>query len=80
MNPSKRTIRASELGTFLYCQRAWWYQRKKIVAMNIEALTAGENYHNLHVSQSRTARILKVLAWLSAIIFIIILVILVVFR
>ena len=64
MAKSKRTIRASEIGTFLYCQRAWWYQRKKIPPINVGELAAGQDFHYLHIQQSRSAKILKTLAWI----------------
>jgi len=60
----KRTIRASEIGTFIYCQRAWWYQRKKIKSINVGELAAGENFHRLHNNQSRSVNFLRVIAWL----------------
>jgi hypothetical protein len=68
MAPSKRTIRASEIGTFIYCQRAWWYQRKKVKPINTIELAAGQNFHQLHISQSRVAKFLKVLAWLLVVV------------
>lgn len=68
MAPSKRTIRASEIGTFIYCQRAWWYQRKKVKPINTEELAAGQDFHQLHISQSRTAKFLKGLAWVLVVV------------
>jgi hypothetical protein len=73
MARSKRTIRASEIGTFIYCPRAWWYQRKKIKSINVGELAAGENFHQLHINQSRSVNILRIIAWLLVITSIIIL-------
>jgi len=64
MARTKRTIRASEIGSFLYCQRAWWYRRKNVPTINTAELAGGEEYHRLHVSQTRSARFLKVFAWI----------------
>ena len=72
MARSKRTIRASEIGTFMYCQRAWWYQRKKIKPINVGELAAGQNFHQLHIHQSRSANLLKIIAWLLVILSVII--------
>jgi CRISPR/Cas system-associated exonuclease Cas4 (RecB family) len=64
MARTKRTIRASEIGSFLYCQRAWWYRRKNVPAINTAELAGGENFHRLHVGQTRGARVLKIIAWI----------------
>ncbi|MCD6356525.1 MAG: hypothetical protein J7L66_04485 [Anaerolineaceae bacterium] len=68
MARGKRTIRASEIGSFLYCQRAWWYQRKNVQTINSGELAAGQRFHEQHVRQSRSARIIKIIAWILVII------------
>jgi hypothetical protein len=55
MAPDRRTVRASELGAFLYCRRAWWYQRQDIQPENVDELSAGDDFHEVHSSQARLA-------------------------
>lgn len=43
-----RTIRASEIGVFLYCQRAWWLQQQGFKPLNSIELAAGEELHRRH--------------------------------
>ena len=64
MARGKRTVRASEIGSFMYCQRAWWYQRQGIQPMNQEALDTGSEFHSIHAGQSRTAFLIRLAAWI----------------
>lgn len=43
-----KTIRASEIGTYLYCRRAWWYQRQGIESQNQAEMAAGSQMHRQH--------------------------------
>jgi hypothetical protein len=63
MGRGKRTIRASEIGAFLYCRRAWWYQRQGFKPMNQEALDAGSDFHNDSVGKTQIAVVIRYFAW-----------------
>ena len=43
-----RTIRASEIGAYQYCRRAWWYQRQGIPSENQAELAGGQDLHARH--------------------------------
>ena len=43
-----RTIRASEIGSYCYCQRAWWYQLQGYASDNQAELTGGSDLHEQH--------------------------------
>jgi CRISPR/Cas system-associated exonuclease Cas4 (RecB family) len=58
-----RTIRASEIGTYLYCQRAWWYQRQGVQSENQAELAGGTELHERHGQVVMTAGCLRVLAY-----------------
>lgn len=53
-------IRASEIGDYVYCRRAWWLKRMRSVAsQNVRQLEAGTLHHQRHgqlVARSDWAR------------------------
>jgi CRISPR/Cas system-associated exonuclease Cas4 (RecB family) len=64
-----KTIRASEIGSYLYCARAWWYQRQGLESSNQAEMTAGTELHRAHgrtVLASGLTRTLGMLALLVA--------------
>jgi hypothetical protein len=64
-----KTIRASEIGSWLYCARAWWYQRQGLKSSNQAGMNAGTELHRAHgrrVLASGLTRGLGLLALLAA--------------
>lgn len=58
-----RTIRASEIGSFLYCQRAWWYQLQGIESINQGEMSAGGEFHQKHAARVLSSRLLRIAGW-----------------
>jgi hypothetical protein len=54
---TSRWIKASEIGEYLYCQRAWWYRLQGAASANVQELAEGSRQHNRH------GRGLQRLAW-----------------
>lgn len=57
-----RKVRASELGSFNYCQRAWWYQQQNMPSENQEAMDAGSREHREH---NRGVKLAVFYRWLA---------------
>jgi hypothetical protein len=70
-----RTIRASEFGTFIYCQRAWWYYKNGIIPENEEQLASGLKLHARHGQMVATTGCIRALAYLLLLIALVITVI-----
>ncbi len=58
-----RTLRASEIGTYLYCHRAWWYQRQGVQSENQAEFAAGSELHERHGRAVMLAGCLRTLAY-----------------
>jgi CRISPR/Cas system-associated exonuclease Cas4 (RecB family) len=71
-----RTIRASEIGTYLFCQRAWWYMKTGAPAENLAEMAAG---NELHFRHGRKALELSCLRWLAYILLLMALVVLAIY-
>ena len=58
-----RSIKASELVSYLYCQRAWWYQLKGTPSENQAELANGIEVHHRHGRKILMAGVLETLGW-----------------
>ncbi len=49
MTTDNELIRASEVGMYVYCARAWWLQTVRgVSSQNVQALRAGVRRHTRH--------------------------------
>jgi CRISPR/Cas system-associated exonuclease Cas4 (RecB family) len=46
-----RPIRSSEIGTYLYCRRSWWFRKNGTPSENQSELAAGTELHKKHGRQ-----------------------------
>jgi hypothetical protein len=62
--PSKRIIRASEIGRYVYCARAWWLGSVQgFASAHQQEMAAGETAHLRHGRQVRASLGLSRLAY-----------------
>jgi CRISPR/Cas system-associated exonuclease Cas4 (RecB family) len=57
-----KIIRASEIGSYLYCARAWWYQKKGVQSSNQAEMAGGSELHRRHGRQVLAAGMTRILA------------------
>ena len=66
-----KPIRASEIGSYLYCARAWWYRRQGVESANQAEMASGTELHRAHgrtVIASGLTRTLALLLFLVALV------------
>jgi CRISPR/Cas system-associated exonuclease Cas4 (RecB family) len=56
-----RTIRSSEIGSYLYCRRAWWYRKQGTPSENQAELAAGTQLHTRHGRQVLASGLTRIL-------------------
>ena len=57
-------IRASEIGSYLYCRRAWWYRKQGRESENQAELATGTELHRQHGRKVLAAGLLRTLGLL----------------
>ena len=57
-----KIIRSSEIGSYLYCRRAWWYAKKGEKSENQAEMKAGTKMHEHHGRQVVAAGLTRTLA------------------
>lgn len=64
MSYNRHWIRASEIGDYLYCRRAWWLkQARGVRPVRTRAMQAGEQYHQGHGRRVRRAALMRAAAY-----------------
>ena len=60
MSQDKRVIRASEIGEYVFCRRAWWYHYiVGLASSNQEKMQAGTAKHVEHGQQVQRADLFR---------------------
>lgn len=62
--PVGRTLRASEVGSYLFCQRAWWFQREGRPTASTAAQESGLAWHRRHGRRVLVASGLRTAGWI----------------
>ncbi len=56
-------LKASDVGTYLYCKRAWWYRKRGVESENQAELASGTDLHLRHGRKVMAAGLLQVLGF-----------------
>jgi CRISPR/Cas system-associated exonuclease Cas4 (RecB family) len=54
-------IRASDIGSYLYCHRAWRYRKDGVESENQAEMAAGTELHRMHGRKALSALLLRTL-------------------
>ncbi len=60
----RRTIRAAEISSYLYCKRAWWYTLKGVKTQNEHELVDGRETHHQHGVKVFVSEFLRLVAYI----------------
>jgi CRISPR/Cas system-associated exonuclease Cas4 (RecB family) len=52
-------IKASEIGSYLYCKRAWWYRKQGVESENQSEMAGGTEMHVQHGRKVMAASLLQ---------------------
>jgi hypothetical protein len=63
INVLMRAIKASEIGSYLYCRRSWWYRLNGFESINQAELAAGTELHRTHGRKVLVAGLQQMLAF-----------------
>jgi CRISPR/Cas system-associated exonuclease Cas4 (RecB family) len=66
--------RSSDIGTYLYCRRAWWYKKQGVESANQAELAAGTELHAKHGRQVLASSITRTVGLILLMIALVILV------
>ena len=69
-----RPIRSSDIGSYLYCRRAWWYRKQGVLSENQAELIAGTELHERHGRQVLASGLTRTLGMILLLIAVILLV------
>ena len=67
-------VTASEIGSYLYCKRAWWYKRNGVESANQAEMAVGTAIHRQHgrkVFMSGVFRTLALIFFLVGLVFVV---------
>lgn len=59
-----KPIRASEIGSYLYCRRAWWYRLNGFESSNHAEMAAGTELHRQHGRKVLAAGLMRSIGFL----------------
>lgn len=58
-----KPIRASDIGTYLYCRRAWWYRLNGQESINQAEMSSGTELHRKHGRRILAANLMRLLGF-----------------
>ena len=58
-----KTVRASEIGTYQFCHRAWWYQQQGYEPDNKVDMAVGTEVHEKHGRVVLTSNCVQLVAY-----------------